>query len=356
MQRQYSSRVQRPLSVRLASAFLSIGIVVTAFVPLPYLTYAPGPTYDTLGEVDNKPLVSITGTSTYPSDGDLRMTTIREFGGPQDGVYLLDAIRAWFDPSITVVPKESVYPDDSVTDEQVQQEAAEAFSLSQNEAVGAALKYLKIPVQEFVIAQTIVKGSPSEGKVNAGSKIVSVDGVIMTTPKQVVEAVRGKPIGTALTFVVEKDGVPSTQILKSAPNPTDKTLPYVGMSVALRFVPPFDITFQLDQVGGPSAGTMFALSIIERLTPGDMTGGKNIAGTGTIDGEGNVGAIGGIAQKMIGAKRAGATLFLAPESNCDEVIGNVPRGLIVAKVSTLAQAVDVVTRYGKGETTFASCQ
>lgn len=344
----------RPRSIRLASFFLSVGLVVTAFVPVPYLTYAPGPTYNTLGDVDNKQLVSISGVNTYASNGQLRMTTIREFGGPDDGVYLLDAIRAWIDPAITVVPKESVYPD-SVTDEEVRQEAAEAFSLSQNEAVGAALNYLKIPVSEFVIAQTIVKDSPSDGQVSAGSRIVSVDGVLMETPKQVVDAVRSKPIGTALTFVVEKDGVPSTRILKSAPNPADKKVPYVGMSVALQYVPPFTVKFQLDDVGGPSAGTMFALSIVERLTPGDMTGGKSIAGTGTIDGDGHVGPIGGIAQKMIAAKRAGSALFLAPEANCAEVVGNEPDGLIVAKVATLTEAVDVVTRFGKGETTFPAC-
>lgn len=348
-------RNQRPRSVRLASFFLSVGLVVTAFVPLPYLTYAPGPTYNTLGEVENKQLVSISGVNTYASKGQLRMTTISEFGGPQDGVYLLDAIRAWFDPAVTVVPKESVYPD-SVTNAQVAQEAAEAFSLSQNEAIGAALNYLKIPVEEFVIAQTIVKGSPSDGKVSAGSRIVAVDGVPMETPKQVVDAVRSKPVGTALTFALEKDGVQDTKIVTSAANPHDSKVAYVGMSVALQYVPPFSIKFQLDQVGGPSAGTMFALSIIERLTPGDMTGGKSIAGTGTINGAGEVGAIGGIAQKMIAAKRAGSELFLAPAANCAEVVGNEPDGLIVAKVSTLAEAVDVVTRFGKGETKFASCE
>lgn len=347
-------KYQRPRSVRLASFFLSVGLVVTAFVPLPYLTYAPGPTYDTLGEVDSKLLVSISGVNTYASNGELRMTTISEFGGPQEGVYLLDAIRAWFDPAITVVPKESVYPD-SVTNEQVAQEAAEAFSLSQNEAIGAALNYLKIPVEEYVIAQTIVKGSPSDGNVSAGSRIVAVDGVPIETPKQVVDAVRAKPVGSTITFALEKDGVASTKILTSAANPHDSKVGFVGMSVALQYVPPFSIKFQLDQVGGPSAGTMFALSIVERLTPGDMTGGKKIAGTGTIDGAGDVGAIGGIAQKMIGAKRAGAQLFLAPDANCADVVGNEPQGLIVAKVSTLSQAVDVVTRFGNGETQFATC-
>jgi Lon-like protease len=200
-----------------------------------------------------------------------------------------------------------------------------------------------------------VKDSPSDGVIRAGSEVVSVDCTAVTAPGEVVQLVRSKPIGTTHAFVMKTKGVRSRASVTSVPLPSDKSLPFVGIALGVNYQAPFDIEFALDNVGGPSAGMMFALSIIERLTPGDMTGGAHIAGTGTITGRGDVGAIGGIQQKLVGARRAGAVLFLAPETNCDEVRGNVPDGLIVAKVATLAQAVDVVTRHGRGERSFPSC-
>ncbi|MNW62441.1 Lon protease 1 [compost metagenome] len=106
---------------------------------------------------------------------------------------------------------------------------------------------------------------------------------------------------------------------------------------------------QIDDIGGPSAGTMFALGIIDQLTPEDEADGNVIAGTGTMSVEGNVGPIGGIQQKLYGAERDGATWFLAPESNCDEVVGNVPEGLNVVKIATLEDARDAMVAIGAGE-------
>ena len=348
--------MKSPRSITAATVLLGLMLLVASFVPLPYLTFAPGPVYNTLGKVEGTSLVTISGRQTYDVSGELDMTTVREFGGPEQGVYLADAIRAWLDPAVTVVPKEKVYPDDSVTDKQVELQQAEDFRLSQAEAVGAALNYLKIPVTEQILATTIVKGSPSDGVIRAGSQIISVDGALIRKPSDVVQAVRSKPIGSRLDFVIVKDGQQVTKTLTTAKNPNDPKLPFVGMMVGVNYKAPFDIKFELDNVGGPSAGTMFALSIIDRLTPGAMTGGKHIAGTGTIDGDGQVGPIGGIAQKMVGAKRAGATLFLAPAENCNEVVGNIPKGLTVARVATLTEAVDIVTAYGKGQKFFPACK
>jgi PDZ domain-containing protein len=87
---------------------------------------------------------------------------------------------------------------------------------------------------------------------------------------------------------------------------------------------------------------MFSLGIVDKLTPDDLTAGLTIAGTGTIDDQGNVGAIGGIAQKMRGAKRDGATIFLSPADNCTEAVANAVPGLELVKVSTLSGAVDAL--------------
>ena len=101
-------------------------------------------------------------------------------------------------------------------------------------------------------------------------------------------------------------------------------------------------------VGGPSAGTMFAIGIIDKLTPGALTEGKVIAGTGTISPDGKVGEIGGIQQKLIGARNAGAVLFLAPQSNCQDVIDHIPDGLTVASIATLSEAMTAINAFNTG--------
>lgn len=110
------------------------------------------------------------------------------------------------------------------------------------------------------------------------------------------------------------------------------------------------VSMHVDDIGGPSAGMMYTLGLIDKVTGEQLSGGKTIAGTGTMNAKGKVGAIGGIRLKMIGAKRDGATWFLAPESNCSDVVGHVPQGLHVVKVGTLDEAYDalVAIRDGKG--------
>jgi Lon-like protease len=116
----------------------------------------------------------------------------------------------------------------------------------------------------------------------------------------------------------------------------------VGVLLRNAFVFPTKVSINAGEVGGPSAGMMFALAVYDKLTPGALTGGAKIAGTGTIDSTGTVGPIGGIQQKLVGAKRGGATWFLAPAGNCDEVVGHIPDGLKVVKVATFTQARDAV--------------
>ena len=117
------------------------------------------------------------------------------------------------------------------------------------------------------------------------------------------------------------------------------------------------VKMHIDDIGGPSAGMMYALGILNKLTGVDLAGGKTIAGTGTIDNNGKVGAIGGIRLKMISAKRDGARWFLAPNSNCDEVVGNIPQGLNVVSVKTLDDAYKALEKIkaGKSIKSFKTC-
>jgi PDZ domain-containing protein len=326
------------------------------FIPVPYVMTSPGPVFNTIGEVNEIELISISGTETYPTEGELDMTTVSEYGGPQEGLDMFQAIWGWIDPDRRVVPRESVYPEGE-TEEENTARNVEAFSTSQSYAIAAAMDYLDQPIKEQVIVTSVGLDTPAQDKLRAGDEILTVDGVQMTTPEQVVEAVRSKPIGTDLNFSVMRGDTKLDVVVTSGTRTDDpeteqneSTIPYIGIGIDVYYSAEFEIKFGVTGVGGPSAGTLFAIGIIDKLTPGALTQGKIIAGTGTIDPDGNVGEIGGIRQKLIGARDAGAVLFLAPEGNCDEVIGHIPDGLTVAAIETLEDAMDEIEAFNAGAT------
>ena len=324
------------------------------FIPVPYVMTSPGPVFNTIGEVNDIELISISGTQTYPTEGELDMTTVSEYGGPQDGLDMFQAIWGWISPDRKVVPRQAVYPEGE-TEEENTARNVEAFSTSQSYAIAAAMDYLDQSINEQVIVTSVGLDTPAQDKLRAGDEILAVDGVQMKTPEQVVDAVRSKPIGTDLNFSVVRDGSKLDVVVTSSNRPDDPatdqdetTIPYIGIGIDLNYSADFEIEFGVTGVGGPSAGTMFAVGIIDKLTPGALTQGKIIAGTGTIDPAGNVGDIGGIQQKLIGARNAGAVLFLAPQGNCDEVIGHIPDGLTVAAIETLEDAMAEIESFNSG--------
>ncbi len=325
------------------------------FIPVPYVLTKPGPVFNTIGKIGDIELISISGTETFPTQGELNITTVRETGGPQEGLDIFQAIWGWLDPNSRIIPRETIYPEGQTEVENATRNA-EAFSTSQSYAIAAAMKYLEKPVLEKIIITSVGVDTPALDKLRAGDEIISVDATVMTAPEQVVAAVRAKPIGTDLVFVVKRDGTQLTQIVTSVPKADDAStpeneskIPYIGIGIDVSYSASFPIEFGVSGVGGPSAGTMFAVGIIDKLTPGALTGGKIIAGTGTIDPDGNVGGIGGIQQKLIGAKNAGAVLFLAPQNNCNDVIGHIPDGLTVASIATLSDAVSAIADFNSGK-------
>lgn len=325
------------------------------FIPVPYVMTSPGPVFNTIGEIKNVELIKISGTQTYPTEGELDMTTVSEYGGPQQGLDMFQAIWGWISPDKRVVPRESIYPAGETQAENTARNA-EAFSTSQSYAIAAAMDYLDQPINEKVIITSVGLDTPAQDKLRAGDEIIAVDGAQMKTPEQVVDAVRSKPIGTDLTFSVVRSGTNLDVVVTSTTRPDDPatdqdeaTIPYIGIGIDISYSADFEIEFGVSGVGGPSAGTMFAIGIIDKLTPGALTQGKNIAGTGTIDPKGNVGEIGGIQQKLIGARDAGAVLFLAPQGNCGDVVGHIPKGLTVASVKTLAEAMTAIEEFNTGK-------
>jgi PDZ domain-containing protein len=342
-------------------------ILVGSVVRLPLLILSPGPTYNTIGEVDGQPLIVISGTTTFPTEGNLDMTTVSERGGRSDGVHLGEALLGWASPSQTVVPRESVYGPD-VTGEEASERNDQLFALSQSDSIAAAMRELGIPTEDSVVVTVVGGGTPADGIIEAGDVVLTVDGQPVATPADVGELVRDREVGDPVTLEVlraeDPDAEPEQLSLTvvtaenpDPPGPDAPPAPYLGILVGTRYDAPFDIEFGLENVGGPSAGMMFSLALVDMLTDGPMTAGGHVAGTGTIDPDGRVGPIGGIRQKLTGAKDAGATLFLAPRDNCDEVAGNEPDGLTVVPVGTLDEARAAVERWAADpEAEFSSCE
>ncbi|QJW37430.1 PDZ domain-containing protein [Cellulosimicrobium protaetiae] len=316
-----------------------------AILPAPYAVRSPGPTEDTLGEQGGTPLISITGAETFDSTGELRLTTVSVAGGPGYPVNLGQVVQGWFDRSRSVRPVEEVFPTGRTKEETEQQGQAEMIS-SQENATVAALTELGYEVPATLTVEAAVPDSGSDGVVEQGDVIVALDGAPVPTYQDLIDGLATVEPGADVTLGVVRDGT-ATDLTVTTTDGGDTAL--LGVFIDPTFDFPVDVTIQIEDIGGPSAGTMFALGIVDQLTPEDEANGVVIAGTGTMSVEGDVGPIGGIQQKLYGALRDGASWFLAPQANCPEVVGNVPEGLHVAAVSTLADARAAMEAIGAGE-------
>ncbi|MET4061498.1 PDZ domain-containing protein [Arthrobacter sp. UYP6] len=332
------------------SGALTLGLGAAAvFLPAPYVVESPGPTFNTVGTVkaengEETPLIEIEGATTYPTGGELDLTTVYVAGGPDTAMSFLEAVGAWVNPEDAVLPEEFVYPR-GTTGEQVDEQNAAAMSSSQEAAVAAALRELDIAFTEELAVADLVADSPAAGVLQAGDTLVRIG----NTNIDGIETLRGELQdngGSPVEVTYRRDGVERTASI--TPVQGENGSYQLGIFLATSYQFPFDISIALNNVGGPSAGMMFALGIVDRLTPGELTGGKHFAGTGTIDSAGTVGAIGGIPQKMVGATDSGAEFFLAPADNCGEVVGNIPEGLDVVKVATLDEARSAVEALAAG--------
>ena len=344
------TRRGRVLAVSAASVLVLLGVAF--LLPVPFVKLAPGPVFNVIGEHDGRPVIEISGTQTYPTTGELDMTTVSESGGPRGGLTFIDALTSWFDSADAVVPRELIYPDD-VSGDDVKSRQAALFSTSESDAIAAAMAYLGRPVTTETVVTAVYEDSPAAGRLKPRDVILAVNGAETGSATEVVEAVRAEPIGSRIPFDVRRDvdGEPTTTTVTvvSAENPDKPGVPYVGVNVGPYAVPDFSIDFTLKGVGGPSAGLMFATGIIDKLTPEDLAQGRHIAGTGTITADGKVGPIGGIRQKLAAARGAGAELFLMPRQHCAEADGHVPDGLTVVPVSSLTEGIAAITAWHAGK-------
>ena len=344
--------------------FLTGGLAaasVLALSPAPYVIEKPGPFYDTLGSVqfegETVPLIEIPGEETFPTDGELNLLTVTIEGNPDRLPTWTDIALAWLQPSRTVVPVGVVYPPGTTVEETTEQSRIDMEN-SQREAIAAALTELDYEVPGRLIIAGTQEGGPADGVLAEGDVVLSINGDSFDDVTALREGIAENGTEQAAEVVVERDGEEETFSITPEPSDEQNAAPILGILVGAEYEFPIDVTIQLENVGGPSAGLMFALGIIDKLTPGALNGGEVVAGTGTITGTGNVGRIGGIRQKMYAALESGADWFLAPADNCPDVVGNVPGGLEVFPVATLDDAMDVLDaiRTGDGLEELETCE
>jgi Lon-like protease len=339
---------RRSLTLVLATVATVAAIAVTVLVPVPYVILMPGPTLNTLGaDSAGKPLISVTGHVTYPVSGNLNMVTVSFQGGPGRVLSIYSALRAWLNPAEAVVPEGEVFPPGQSA-QQTQAQDLEQMASSQELATAAALTELGIAYQTPVVVVSTVPGYPASRSLKPGDVITAVDGRPVTGDTSLAPVITARPAGTVLQVQVDRSGKSLTFPVASV---SSHGTPVIGVDVQQTYKFPFTVDISVGNIGGPSAGMMFALGIIDKLTRDNLTGGKFIAGTGEITPAGQVGAIGGIQQKMAAARSAGATVFLTPAGNCVNTAGAVPAGLRLVKVATLAQAVDDLEAIKAGKPT-----
>jgi PDZ domain-containing protein len=337
---------RRSLSSIVVFGLLGLLFVAAVLLPVPYVTMSPGPTVNVLGRTAGKTIVAVQGHRTYPTDGQLRLTTV-SVTSPGRSINLIEALWAWFDTTRAVYPRDVIYPPQQSAQDAEQESSVEMVN-SQDTAAAAALTELgyKLPLHVEVLG--VSKSGPSAGKLQVRDEIVSVNGTRITRLDQVSKAIQRTGSGQPARFVVRRHGrlVQESVVAHESADKPKRAL--VGISVGTGYNFPFDVNLRLNQeIGGPSAGLIFSLAVYDTLTPGDLTGGNEVAGTGTISEDGHVGPIGGIQQKIVAAAAAGAKVFLVPPDNCSSALAaGVEKGEIrLVKAPTLHSAITSLKTY-----------
>lgn len=334
---------RRTIAGIIASSLLVAMVVVAVALPVPYVTFSPGPTVDVLGEADGQEIVDISGTQTYRDGGEMRLTTV-SVTGPQQRITLLQALGAWFDGDRAIFPRDAVYPE-GTTDEEARRQSSVQMVSSQDTAVAVALQELGYELDPVIEVFDVAGGGAADGVLQVRDQILSVGGQEITDSASVSAAVQEAGVGGRTEVVVRRDGERRSFMLSPRPSADDPDVAVLGIVIGPGYDFPFDVSVRIDEnIGGPSAGLIFALAVYDTLTPDSLTGGKDIAGTGTVDVDGNVGPIGGIQQKIVASEAAGAELFLVPPANCAAALGapGANTDIRLVRAETMSAAVEAL--------------
>ncbi len=319
-----------------AAVFVVLAILLVV-VAVPFVNWSPGGAEDTLGEINDKPMIEIAGIQTYPTTGQLDLTTVATT--PADGrLSLPQALLAYWLPRRDTFPKDSIY-DPGKSAKELAAEDADMMQSAQDDSIVAALIAANQPVTEMPRVASVTVGGPAHDKLLPGDLVVSVDGMPATDTEVIQRVVRRHRVGEQVHFDVLRERTQTGVTVTTVESPSQSGVPIVGidLGVGYRYEP--SISFELgQQIGGPSAGLVFAVAIYDKLTEGPLLEGKHVAGTGAITPNGDVGAIGAIQEKVAAAERDGATAFLVPAANCADLAG-VETDMTLIRVETLFEAI-----------------
>jgi len=325
--------------------FTLASTLLLSLLPAPYVIDQPGPTFDTLGVVETEagqvPLIFVPESLGYPQSGEMRLTTVTRVGNPENLPSWWNVIEAWFTREKSVMPVDAAFPP-GFTVEQNREAARIDMENSQQEAIAAAFNHLNIPYTSFLRVEGVIEGGPSEGVIDLGDVIVEASGVTVRDVTELRELIAQNGVQSAISLLLERNGDLVTVAVIPRMSEANPPAPAIGVLVSGRYSFSIPVEIQLENVGGPSAGLVFALGVVERLTPEEIIPPAVIAGSGTISAAGEIGGVGGIRHKAFGAANAGARLFLVPQSNCDQVRGVTIDGMDIVPVSTLDEAVEVL--------------
>ncbi|OFP34167.1 PDZ domain-containing protein [Corynebacterium sp. HMSC071B10] len=346
--RRWSTVTWGAIPVAALTVLLSLDHIPGTDITLavPYAAEGPGPMFNALGDVDGEDVIDIEGTETDPVAGNLNMTTV----SVRTNMTLLQAIGRWATTDDTIVPISQILPPNLDENELREYNKAE-FAASEGNATVAAMRYLGKPTR--VIVHDLLEDSPSADALAPGDVLTAVDGTEVTQPSEVQDAVRAHAPGDELTVEISRGDQTKEVRITLGENPHEKGEPMMGILMTSEPAGDVTVNYNLNDVGGPSAGMIFSLAVIDKLSPGQLNHGKFVAGTGTIAESGEVGPIGGITHKLAGARDAGVELFLAPEGNCDAVRTVDTGDMTVASVKNLDEAVAAMDDYAAGRSVHA---
>ncbi|MBP3088762.1 PDZ domain-containing protein [Corynebacterium sp. sy017] len=341
-------RGSRTLILGAIPLVLLTGLVTIDHIPgtnisltVPYAAEGTGPTFNTLGEVDGQDVVEISGAQLDDTDGHLNMTTV----SVRSNMTLGQALGRWLFTKDTLVPIEQIFPQ-NMTEEEVKEANEKAFSTSEASATIAAMNYLNLPLS--IEVSDLAEDSPAAAVLEQGDEIIAIDDKPVAQPEEIKQAVQAKKPGDSLSVKFKRAGKEQSISLRLAAKEDEPDTAFLGASLVSIPANGVEVTYHLEDVGGPSAGMMFSLAVIDKLSKGSLTGGKFIAGTGTIDADGTVGPIGGIEHKIRAAKEAGAQLFLAPEANCSQARREAS-GITLASVDNISDAIEQIKAFNEGK-------
>lgn len=336
-------------AVAIASSVLFVALAaLLVIIPVPYVAWRPGQTYDVLGTTESGPVINVSGLPTYDTSGELLMTTVSATR-VDASLSLPEAVFVYLANNSDAMPRDVIYPPGK-SSTQVESEAVAMMDKSRSNATVAALRAAGVAVTELPRVEGVVLGGPSDGLLDPGDLILAVDDIEMATVEDVSARINTHAAGDLIVFTVLRAGQEEKVSVTSSASNEDATKPVVGISLDTGFQYAPTVTFGIDQsVTGPSAGLVFALGVYDRITETDLLGDRVVAGTGEIDPTGRVIKIGGIREKIAGAERDGADVFLVPEANCTDV-GDLRSSALLVSIGTLKDAIAALQLINEGNT------